>query len=78
MKKVHCWCGMVVDEGRMHYPGGEPEDGPAHKPETEKEMAERECKYYTDLIMKAVEEHGADKARLRELVYDAVFDMVGI
>lgn len=30
--KIKCWCGMEVRPGRKHYPGNDPEDGPAHEP----------------------------------------------
>jgi hypothetical protein len=29
---VHCYCGMTVLTGVRHYPGNDPEDGPAHLP----------------------------------------------
>lgn len=32
MVKVQCWCGMVIAAGRLHYPGDDPENGPAHAP----------------------------------------------
>lgn len=31
--KVHCWCGQIRTEGRSHYPGNNPENGPAHRPQ---------------------------------------------
>ncbi len=30
--KIHCWCGMTVAPRRFHYPGNNPENGPAHRP----------------------------------------------
>jgi len=30
--KVHCWCGMILNPKRLHYPGNNPENGPAHHP----------------------------------------------
>ncbi len=30
---IQCWCGMSCPSNYIHYPGGEPEDGPAHRPE---------------------------------------------
>lgn len=29
---VPCWCGMTVRKSRLHYPGGDPECGAAHRP----------------------------------------------
>jgi len=30
---MKCYCGMDVPEGRLHYPGNDPENGGAHKPQ---------------------------------------------
>lgn len=30
--QVDCWCGRTVAQGVRHYPGGDPENGPAHLP----------------------------------------------
>lgn len=29
---MKCYCGSNVPEGRLHYPGNDPENGPAHRP----------------------------------------------
>lgn len=38
MTLIECWCGSTVEHGRMHYPGGDPENGPAHEPQLEVDM----------------------------------------
>jgi hypothetical protein len=30
MENIRCWCGSERPSGKMHYPGGDPENGPAH------------------------------------------------
>lgn len=30
MAIITCWCGVKATEGAMHYPAGDPENGPAH------------------------------------------------
>lgn len=30
MNNIRCWCGSHTEAGRWHYPGGDPENGPAH------------------------------------------------
>lgn len=29
---MKCYCGSNFPEGRLHYPGNDPENGPAHRP----------------------------------------------
>lgn len=31
--KIHCWCGQVAYPKQLHYPAGDPECGPAHRPQ---------------------------------------------
>lgn len=47
----NCWCGEYIETGRMHYPGGDPENGPAHLPETEHELLVHTADRVTDQIM---------------------------
>lgn len=35
IKRIKCWCGMETWANRPHYPGNDPENGPAHLPENE-------------------------------------------
>lgn len=31
--KIHCWCGQIAYPKTLHYPFGDPEYGPAHRPQ---------------------------------------------